>query len=296
MLNVAIAVESPASSNAQSESLVSAACEAILGLGRCPVAAELEPGEVVAWFALVRPVDRELSRARVQFRDRAADGVLIEEREVRFSSEQGLPQRLQSLGAVVAAMAQARQGMRARAPRSRPARARPSTSAADPSVSEPKLGMSALLVPAFGDQPQRFGGLFDVRLGWAPRQFVVLGSRYTADGGNPSFSWWTLSAGVGSRLDPRLGHVRLELAAEAVLERTSIHAELGLAHESATRLGWGGRLGALLVWTNWRHFGLTLGIDGSVVLPRITVVVPEREVTRVPSSSLGVSVGVRFEP
>ena len=62
------------------------------------------------------------------------------------------------------------------------------------------------------------------------------------------------------------------------------------------QLGWGGRVGAVAVWSTWRHVGLTLGLDGSIVLPRINVVVADRDRVTIPSSSVSLSVGVRFQP
>lgn len=302
MLNVAITVDSPTNYGARSASVVSAACEEVIGQDRCPLASELPPGTVVAWYAVVHPFDRDLTSVRVEFHDRSADGVLIEERVLVFPAADDQHSRYASIGSVVAAMAAAREGSLTQAPRVRPPPPPPPQAppppppAVEPEPLDLGLGIGALLVPSLRDEPYRVGGLFDARLGWSPRYFALVGARYAAHGGDPSFSWWTLSAGIGTRIGERRGGVHLELSGEAVFERTAVSAERGSDSESVTQTGWGGRLAAVAVWSEWRHFGLTLGVDGNLVLPRINVVVAEERVVSVPSTSLGLSVGVRFQP
>ena len=232
MLNVAITVDSPTNYGARSASVVSAACEEVIGPDRCPVASELEAGAVVAWYAVVHPFDRDVSSVRVEFRDRSADGVLIEERVLVFPVADDQHSRFASIGTVVAAMAAAREGSLMQAPRPRPASPDPPPPTPPPmpppaQLTEPlnlNLGLAALVVPSLNDGPNRVGGLLDARLGWSPRYFALVGTRYSAHGADPSFSWWALSAGVGTRIGDHLSALHLELSGEAVFQRTAIRA------------------------------------------------------------------------
>src|SRR5688500_15115719 len=110
MLTVAISVDSPTDYGPDAVHIIAAACEEVMGAPRCPVASELEPGMVAAWYAGVHPTDRRLTTVRIEFRDRTADGVLIEERLLTFSERDPQRSRLESVGSVIAALAAAREG------------------------------------------------------------------------------------------------------------------------------------------------------------------------------------------
>src|SRR5277367_5016070 len=109
MLNVAIAVDSATGFGPQADRVVAAACEEVIGDRRCSAARDLAPGTVAAWYAVVHPGDRSPSSIRIEFRDRTADGVLIEQRSLVFSSGDSAESRLASAGSVIAAMAAARE-------------------------------------------------------------------------------------------------------------------------------------------------------------------------------------------
>ncbi len=307
MLNVAIAVDSDTDYGPQAVQVIAAACEEVIGEQRCPVASELEPGTVAAWYAVVHPNDSALSSVRIEFRDRTVDGVLIEQRSISFSPRDSAKGRLASVGSVIAALAAAREG----APPTRAAQRANMTPAAVPTVEPPvravepaappravnwAIDVAALAAPTFGDGPYRLGGLGRARLAFNGLPFALLSGRYAVHPGNPSLAWWTLSAGVGARLGDRASLFDLELRGELVFERTNIAVERGALHDSIGQSGWGGRVGVDAVWASWRHCSLMVGVDGALVLPRIRFVVANDEPTHVPSATLSLLIGARFQP
>src|SRR5438132_1127016 len=110
MLNVAVALDSATDYGPETVHVIVAACEEVIGEDRCPAATELGPGMVTAWYALVHPNDPALGSVRIEFRDRTADGILIEERLLTFPQGANQRSRLLSIGSVIAAMAAAREG------------------------------------------------------------------------------------------------------------------------------------------------------------------------------------------
>src|SRR5215470_17510477 len=110
MLNVAIAVDSPTDYGPRAVQVIVAACEEVIGEQRCPAASELAPGMVTAWYAVVHPNDPALGSVRIEFRDRTANGTLIDERAMTFGRGASQQSRLESIGSVIAALAAAREG------------------------------------------------------------------------------------------------------------------------------------------------------------------------------------------
>jgi hypothetical protein len=302
MLNVAIAVDSPTDYGPRAAWVVSAACEEVIGEARCPVASDLEPGAVAAWYAVVHPNDRALTSVRIEFRDRTEQGVLIEERSLTFAPRDSQQSRLASVGSVIAALAAAREGSLTRPPsRPAPQSAEPLAplAARPPRAAPPadwSVELAGLVAPTFGDGPARFGGMGSAHFGWHTRPFALVSARYAAHPGNPSFAWAALSAGVGARLGEPSAAFDLEFSGELVLEHANVAASRGADHESAGQNGWGGRVGVGAVWAAFRHCSIIFGVDGTVVLPRINVVVGDADATRVPAASLGLLLGVRFQP
>ncbi len=299
MLNVAIAVDSTTDYGPEAVHVVARACEEVIGEQRCPVASDLPPGAVAAWYAVVHPNDRAWSSVRIEFRDRTADGVLIEDRALSFGARDSLQSRLASVGSVIAALAAAREGAPTRPP-GRASSAPPlSASTAPPpesAAADWSVELAALVAPTFGDGPYRIGGLGRVQLGLSEHLLGLVSARYALHPGNPDFAWWTLSAGVGSRVGERAASLYLEFSAELVLEHTNISAERGSTTESASQIGWGSRVGVEAVWATWRRYSVLLGVDGSLVLPRINVTVGEQDATHVPIASFGLFLGARFQP
>lgn len=299
MLNVAIAVDSPTDYGPRAAEVVAEACEEVIGEHRCPVAADLAPGTVAAWYAVVHAT-RKATSLRIEFRDRSADGVLIEERVLQFSARDSKHNRLVSAGSVIAAMAAAREGSPTRAAPRRQPEPVPAPLVMPPKTEDPapdgSIDVAGFAVPTFGDGPHRFGALARGRLGWGGRPFALLGARYAVHPGDPSFAWLTLSAGIGTRLGEPRAPFNLELTAEAVFESARVNAERASVSESASQGGWGGRLGVGAAWATWRHCSIIWGVDGTLVLPRINVVVGDGESLPVSSANVAFSLGLRFQP
>jgi hypothetical protein len=297
MLNVAIAVDSATDYGPQAAQVIAAACEEVIGEHRCPVATDVPPGAVTAWVAVVHPDDRGLSSVRIDFRDRSAAGVLIEQRILTFSTQDSLKSRLISVGSVVAALAGAREGSLARKLPSPPPLP-PVPPVAPPESAPPdwSIDLAAFAAPALEEGPYRLGGLARAHLGFYGRPFGVASVRYAAHPGNPSFSWVSLSAGLGTRIGNRAARFNVEFSGEVVFEHTDIRAVRGADQESAGQNGWGGRIGAGAVWATMRHVSAIFGVEGSLVLPAIRVVVGGQEATRAPSATLGLLLGIRFQP
>src|SRR5262249_36838823 len=110
MLNVAIALDPSAQQGPNAVHVIVGAGGQVVGENRCPAANELGPGMVTAWYAVVHPDDPALGSVHIEFRDRTADGILIEERALTFPRGASQESRLASIGSVIAALAAAREG------------------------------------------------------------------------------------------------------------------------------------------------------------------------------------------
>lgn len=302
MLNVAIAVDAPTDYGPQAVQVIVAACEEVIGEQRCPAAAELAPGMVTAWYAVVHPGDPALGSVRIEFRDRTADGTLIEERALSFAPSANPQSRLTSIGSVIAALAAAREGGPI------PPRARPPEPPAPPPAGRPRtehasataapdfsFGLAALAVPPLADAPYRFGAAGSAHIGLGFRPFALLSGRYQLHPGDTRFSWLALSAGIGARLAERSAPFNAELTAEFVVERTSVTVERQSEEEAATQLDWGGRVGVSGTWRASPHAALFAGVDATWMQPRVRVEVEGREVARVPATAATLSLGIRWQ-
>lgn len=299
MLNVAIAVDSAVDYGPEAVRVVASACQEVIGDHRCPVASDLEPGTVTAWYALVHPNDRQLSSVRIDFRDRSVDGVLIEQRTLAFSAPDSPQSRLASVGSVIAALAAAREGpltppaQKGAAPPASSVRAAAPEAAAHTAWA---LDLAALVAPAIDDGPSRVGALGRASLALSEHAFALAEGRYAAFDGNPHFSWWTLSLGLGSHTGDRSSRFSVELTGALVGELTTISATRGTLTDSADRWGWGGRGGVSGVWALAPRYAVVLGADATLVVPRINVVVGDDTTQRVPLMTFGLHVGLRFRP
>ena len=300
MLNVAIAVDSPTDYGPQAVHVIVAACEEVIGEQRCPAASELGPGMVTAWYAVVHPNDPALGSVRIEFRDRTADGTLIDERSLTFPRGASQQSRLTSIGSVIAALAAAREGgpipwrPRTELPEPAPPSLPPERPPESPSPSW-NLGLAAFAVPSLAAGPYRLGALGSAHIGLGSQPFALFSGRYAVHSGNPHFSWWALSAGIGTLLAERNARFNLELTGEFVFERTSATVRRGVEEESATQNGWGGRVGASAIWMAWPHVSLVAGLDATWMLPRVRVVVEGQEVAHVPLTALALSAGLRWQ-
>jgi len=297
MLNVAIAIDTRTDFGPGAAAIVANACEEVIGQGRCPVAEDLPRGAVAAWFALVHPNDGALSSVRIDFRDRAPDGVLIEQRVLAFTGREDLKARLVSIGSVIAALAAAREGSLVRPPPS--SRPLPSPPEPSPLTGAPvRVGfdVAGLVSPALGGGVDRFGGFVRANLELEAPLLFSAGAEYAAHSGEPSFEWWSASAGVGTRLLSRTARFQVELRGDFVLERVNVSARSGSAHDSTSEIGWGARLGATLVWRALSWLSLLGGVDGTLVAPAVTVIVGSDPPTAIPAATCGFFIGFRVLP
>jgi hypothetical protein len=301
MLNVAIAVDSPTDYGAHAVHVIVAACEEVIGEQRCPAAGELGPGMVTAWYAIVHPNDPALGSVRIEFRDRTADGTLIDERSLTFPRGASQQSRLTSIGSVIAALAAAREGgpipprPRTQLPEPAPPPLLLDSPPGGPSV-DWSVGLAALAVPSIAAGPYRLGALGSAHIGLGGRPFALFSGRYAVHSGNPKFSWFALSAGIGTLVAERAARFNLELTGEFVFERTSATVRRGVDEENASQNGWGGRLGANAIWMAWPHASVVAGIDATWILPRVRVAVEGRDVAQVPLVAFAASAGLRWQP
>jgi len=313
MLSVAITVDPPTDYGPDAAHVISSACEEVIG-DHCPLASELGPGMVIAWYAVVHPNDSALTSVIIEFRDRSADGVLIERRMLTFSARTSQRSRLASIGSVIAALAAAREGAPNPQPVSAPPApapalpappALPTNSIASPSVvvspagsSSPDVGLdvAALVSPALGTSASAWGGSAGAHLGLSERAFALASTRYSLHAGNPDLSWLALSAGVGTRLADRSARFNLELSGEFVFEHTHAGALRGSVADSASLNGWGGRVSIDAIWGAFRHVSGFVGLDATSTLPRVHVAVAGQEVVQAARVALAISLGVRFLP
>jgi hypothetical protein len=299
MLNVAIAIDAPIDYGPDAVRVVASACEEVIGENRCPVASKLPPGAVAAWFAVVHPSDRFLSNVRIEFRDRTADGVLIEERFLTFAASNSQESRLASVGSVIAALAAAREGTLTRPLHPERKAEHPATPVAPmappPTRTPPdwSVDLGAVVTLPLGGGPYRLGGLGRVRFAYFGRFFGLSTARYDAHSGDPSFTWSTLSAGIGMRVFERESRYNLELGGEVVFDYTRIATAHGA--DVVAQAGWGGRAAVGAIWAMSHCCSLVLSVDATLVLPRINVVVEGQGTTRLPSVTLAGALGPRFE-
>ena len=294
MLNVAIAVDSLTDYGLGADRVVSAACEEVIGAKRCPVARDLPPGTVAAWYAIVRPTDAGMSGVRIEFRDRTADGVLIEERALTFGPRDSQTSRLASAGSVIAALVAAREGSLAHPPWQ--ANVLPPASRRLEHRHSWSVDLAGLASPGIAQARTRWGGFVGAHLGFPGRRFALASARFAGHSGNPNFQWWTLSAGGGFRVLEAGRSFGLELAAEMVVERARVSVTRGAVRDRASENGWGGRVGARAIWATWDHASVFLGVDGTVVRPRISVIVGQGPAQHTPPASLGLALGLRWTP
>ena len=195
---------------------------------------------------------------------------------------------------MVAALAAAREGSLARTlPSPLPV---PSVTPPESAPPDWSINLAALAAPSLGEGPYRLGGLARAHVGFFGRPFGVASVGYAAHPGNPSFSWASVSAGLGTRIGDRAARFNLEFGGEFVFEHTNIGAVRGADQESAGRTAGAAASAWRAVWATMHHVSAILGVEGSLVLPAIRVVVGSQEATVVPSATLGLLLGIRFQP
>jgi hypothetical protein len=292
VLNVAIAIDAPTDLGPDAAAVVAAACEEVIGAGRCPIAADLPRGAVAAWFALVHSDDGALSTVQIDFRDRSEGGVLIERRTLAFTGNEDRRTRLVSIGSVIAALAAAREGSLVPLPPPRPL-------SPPPEPVQFGFDVAGLVTPALGGGVVRGGGLARANLELDAPLLFSAGAEYSARPGEPSFGWWGAFVGVGTRVFPRTARFRIELRGEFVFERVSVSARSGSAQDSGSENEFGGRIEATLVWRPWRAspwLSLVGGASGTLVSPGVTVLVGSGAPMTIPPATCGFFIGFRILP
>jgi hypothetical protein len=300
MLNVAVAIDFPTESAQAAVQTVSRSCEEALGEGRCPAAADLKPAAVVTWYAVIHSDDPDLSRMRVEFRDRSADGVLIETRTLTFSEHDNIKSRWASAGAVIAAFVATRDGPRG-APSSshRELETPPEWAGQTPRGPVWGFDLALLAGPGIDPGPYRLGGLLRGFVGIVPRVPGVLGVmslRYASRPGDLDVTWLSASLGMGARVGGQTSPLSAELTGELAFERMLLSAENPLTghRDSDAQNRFGGRLGVNFAWAAWPTLSFLVGAEATAMRPALSISVADTKVGREPLASFGLSAGIRF--
>ena len=294
MLNIAI-VTDVRGEDARSAPIVSKSCEAAVGTGRCPLARDLGASSVVAWYAIVRADETEGSRLRIEYRDRSAQGALVETRDLVFSERDSSDSRWASAGTVIAAFVAARDAPVAAQPASRPIEP-----IAAPSEAKVPWGFDLALVtgPGLDRGGYRLGALGRGFIGWpnAPNVFFALSLRYAQRPGDLDVSWASASAGIGARTGGRAATATAELLGELVVERMFVSGRNDLTgHEaSSAENRFGGRLGVNGALALWRGLSFVLGGEVGVMRPSVDITFLDARVGRAPNLEFGLSGGLRL--
>jgi len=301
MLNVAVAIDFPTESAQAAVQTVSRSCEEALGDGRCPGAADLKSPTIVTWYAIIHSDDPDLSKLRVEFRDRTAEGVLIETRTLTFSEHDNIKSRWASAGAVIAAFVAARDSPRGPPPSSHREIEIPPEWAGQASRG-PAWGVDLALLTGPGLDPggYRLGGLLRGFLGVVPRApgvLAVLSLRYSERPGDLDVTWLSGSCGMGARVGGgQASPMSVEITGELAFERMLMSAENPLTghRDSAGQNRFGGRLGMNVAWAAWPSVAFLAGVEATAMRPALTISLADNKVGREPLASFGLSAGVRF--
>lgn len=300
MLNVAVAIDFPTESAQAAVQTVSRSCEEALGDGRCPAATELKPSAVVTWYAIIHSDEPDLSKLRVEFRDRSIDGVLIETRSLTFSEHDNVKSRWASAGAVIAAFVAARDGTRAGPVIvHRELETPPERVGSTPRGPVWGFDLALLTGPGLDPGAYRLGGLLRGFIGVVPRAPGVLGVlslRYTERPGDLDVTWLSASLGMGARVGGQTSPFSAELTGELALERMLIKAENPLTGhtDSASQNRFGGRLGMNFAWALWPSLSLLAGAEATAMRPALSVSLADAKVGREPLVGFGLSAGIRL--
>jgi hypothetical protein len=297
MLNVAVAIDFPLESAQIAVQTVSRSCEEALGEGRCPAAMDLKPAAVVTWYAVIHSDDQDLSKLRVEFRDRSAEGVLIETRNLTFSERDSVKSRWASAGAVIAALVAARDGTRVPSVSIRHDLETPPDWTGQAPRSSWGIDLALLAGPGLDQGPYRLGGLLRGFLGLVPRAPGVLGVlslRYATRPGDLNLTWVSGSLGMGAR--GQVAAFSSELTGELVFERILMSGENPLTghKDSADQNRFGGRLGLTFAWAAWPTLAFIAGAEATAMRPALTISLADVRAGREPLVTFGLSAGIRF--
>jgi len=295
MLSVAIAVEVPGETGIAA-TIASASCEAAVGAGRCPIARNLEPSSVVAWYAVVRSEDASGTHMKVELHDRSSTGAIIETRDLAFTERDKSESRWASVGAVIAAFVAARDTTE-RAPA--PPRVEPAPAPAFEARPTPwAVDLMAITGPALDRGPFRWGGAVRGFVGFpsAPAVIGAVSLRYAQRAGDVDLTWVSGSAGIGARVGDGDSPVGFDLTGELVYERMSILGRDDVTgHEASSQENrFGGRLGVHGALRLWHGLAFVVGADVSALRPAVDITFLDARAGREPSVGFALAAGFRY--
>lgn len=296
MLSVAIALEPPTESAVVRA--IAQSCEEAIGEGRCPDAAQLSPGSVVSWYALIRVGDSSAPELKIGFYDRSPSGTLIEERTLAFSGRDNPNSRWASVGAVIAAFVAARDSASVAPPRPRPLPPPPKPAPKAPEPLAWNVDLALLTGPGLDRGPYRLGALGRgyVALPGARGVLGLLSLRYAERPGDLALSWWSASCGLGARLGGRTTPLSAELTGELAFERLLVTATDPQTAESdaAAQNRFGGRLSVNLALKLVSNLAWVAGAEATALRPAIAIAVGYDDSRRAPAVTYAFSTGLRF--
>jgi hypothetical protein len=295
MLSVAIAIDVPGETGIAAP-IVSASCEAAVGAGRCPIARNLEPSSIVAWYAVVRSDDPTGTRMKVELHDRSAFGVLVETRELAFGEHDKSESRWASVGAVIAALVAARDSTE-HAPPARPAEP-PAPPPLEAHQAPWAIDLLALTGPALDRGPFRWGASVRGFVGFprAPAAIATMSLRYAQRAGDLDLAWVSGSAGIGARIGDGDAPLGFDLTGELVYERMSITGrDDATAREASTQQNrFGGRLSVHSAVRVWQSLAVVVGADVSALRPAVDISFLDARAGREPSIAFALAAGIRY--
>lgn len=312
LLLATVAILAPTATKEELAAAV-AGCNQVLTDSPCFAGAGTDPG---GWQALIT-WQEDGAAARLELSRTLPDAptqTLIQ--EVGFASTDPPEQRYQALGVIIAARVLARAESRASTPnpaeRTHPsaiAAAKPESqnaptpsskprTTAEPAAPPPRAGLDAGLLlspsleqtplPAWGIGLRGFTGL-----GATPGLFLVQGRWLHAEN-QLTQNDFSASAGLGLRLAPPRSplsfDVRLELTGELVWLSATKQGQV----QEALRWRGGGRLGLDMVIACGRDWGIFVGGDVGLLVPRLVVEVSDQELGRTDQLQFQGLLGARW--
>ena len=269
------------------------------------------------WVALVRWDDADYRTLRIELRQ-GAEQPPVEARVVAFTPADPPRQRWAAAGLVIAALVSRREAEAVPRPVTpQPQAHHPQPPPIEPPPPEPevvepppvvasshaaprhpwaRIDSGGIAGPGLDSGQARLGGL--LRLSVVPSRLplaLYAASRYAVRGGQPTVRWVDGSLGVAVRLGAWRSSVALELEAEGVTERVWLTADDPARNASdvarLSRLG--GRLGADGIFEFAAPAALFVGVDASLLRPKVVISVGGDEVGTEPPIRWSSSTGLR---
>lgn len=278
-------------------------CNTALGTRQC----RLEDAESrdAEWQATVSASDSNLDSVRIELKRRAG-GAAPEMRELSFGPEDAPRERWASIGVLIAALVVA--ASRELEPEPPPAPAAP------PHRVEPVQPRPVKIAPA----PPRvlrfdFRGLATFRTAKGPPEVgAEMGASFIPNegpwflggavsgarrlGADPGVSWVSAALALGVRVGGPSATIGGEFRGGLAGEYWLFDASEPTRSEVGGRFRMGGLVGADFLWAVHRRWILSLGVEGLLVTPRVTIDVEGRSVERIREYGAILAAGIRFFP